>query len=510
MKKCLFVWTLLIAASTLASAQEYAAADYSFYAYNFANSGEWFEICVSPYNVLATSDYGEYHQFQYEAVEISQSDMLVAFRFYGQSYTRMKPDHKNQYFIIRRDGIFFSSDDMENEFYLRPRDSESFSSTFDAFFESRGGRSQRRMEADAREERLWREAQSQNTLKAYRNYLDSSTEQKYYSQAQQKISEFERDEKDFKSASGSGSVKALQDYLRKYPNGIYRQQAEELTSELILWENTSTLDTSDAYSNYLAKSKMHKFKETARRRIEEEEEWDRIASSKRSADYNNYKTRYPGSPHVAQADYEYNSIRAMEAYHNGEWRKCVDFFQAAANIQELQGERLRCFSVAKEEKQFLDMVNSTNLSWKKDYLNTLDAESKFRNPMSNHIAIFLASRLTAESTGKARKEPLSYAMDKETKQQVRQILKQKKQQVRQILKQKKAEAKKKKVKKPGLLKRLWNNMVSDDYTLGERYVAPSSPRTSTFRYGVGTSGGGRTTTRSSSRPSVSRYGTGRR
>ncbi|WP_157491316.1 hypothetical protein [Flammeovirga sp. SJP92] len=82
------------------------------------------------------------------------------------------------------------------------------------------------MELNEDEEDLWKNTCEENTLGAYFNYLNLTTQKKYWKEAKEKISSLKNDsqakeEDDWKRAQEIDTIEGYKTYIRKYPLGNY-------------------------------------------------------------------------------------------------------------------------------------------------------------------------------------------------------------------------------------------------------------------------------------------------
>ena len=110
----------------------------------------------------------------------------------------------------------------------------------------------------------WQNAERNNTISAYQNYIGGFTFGSYHDQAKAKIKAFQygtNDQASWEKAKQTNTIEAYQDYLNTHLSGSYRSQAkariEELaTAEKALldekaWQEAQRANTIEAYQDYL-------------------------------------------------------------------------------------------------------------------------------------------------------------------------------------------------------------------------------------------------------------------
>ncbi|MCS7005066.1 MAG: hypothetical protein NZM38_07045 [Cytophagales bacterium] len=89
----------------------------------------------------------------------------------------------------------------------------------------------------AYEDKLWKEATTENTLSSYYNYINNTVIKRFWQEAKERIRELKEEaknneEKDWKAAKQADTIEAYRAYVRKYPLGNYYAQAMFRINEL--------------------------------------------------------------------------------------------------------------------------------------------------------------------------------------------------------------------------------------------------------------------------------------
>lgn len=152
----------------------------------------------------------------------------------------------------------------------------------------------------AGEQSAWKDAEQMNTVEGYDKYLSSfptgahasesrvaltSLEDSYWQQIQQNISD-----------------QSLSNYTRIYPNGKYLAQCDALLSDMP-WFETKKRNTIEAYNNYAANYPGKHVDEIKQAilAIEDENDWSYVAQVNKTSAYKQYLDKHPHGNHATTA-----------------------------------------------------------------------------------------------------------------------------------------------------------------------------------------------------------------
>lgn len=237
-----------------------------------------------------------------------------------------------------------------------------------------------------------------------------------------RIAEKIKAEKDaYKTACEVGTKSALERFISSYPNSTYRKDAENRIADYGLWNSALEANTKSAFQSYLSNSKYLSFKDEANKKIrafEAEEDWEKCKDSKDDAVFDDYRNKYPDSPHATEAKWK-SFVLSGEKYYTQGYKDLAYFYLNEANeLNSLSGEALSHYKELKEEKEYKDLLSSYDIYKVRSFLNSLSPSSKYYNPISNRLSYLLAREITKDSPDYSMKEALSYARDAATKEQV--------------------------------------------------------------------------------------------
>lgn len=172
----------------------------------------------------------------------------------------------------------------------------------------------------------WQKAKEENTIEAYKNYIDNNEDGVYRTEAFLKLSELE-DIKQWNVAKNINTIVAYEKYLVRCPKGNYRDKANSIIENLTeanLWAKSSNTDSYDEYDVYLRKYPNGKYAEDAIKRKEklknEHDNWIGIKSTDSIEVYNNYINENPKGKYINEA---HERLHELEADKNS-WIKAID------------------------------------------------------------------------------------------------------------------------------------------------------------------------------------------
>lgn len=119
------VFFLLIKHDSLLLAQSY-----KFHMYE--TSGGNYVITIDIFKKSISVEIGNRIEFSYDfkKYKLDKEKEIIGFSFINNEDVIMKPDHLKQYFLLRKDAMFFSNKLSNKEYLMRPLKQEEYNNTF--------------------------------------------------------------------------------------------------------------------------------------------------------------------------------------------------------------------------------------------------------------------------------------------------------------------------------------------------------------------------------------------
>ena len=239
--------------------------------------------------------------------------------------------------------------------------------------------------------------------------------------AKQKRLNQEKEKKAFEEACANG-ITALNRFILEHPRSMYLSEAQKRIEDYTEWDKAQKQNTKEAYQSYLRESKQLSYQAEAQKAIrvlEAEEAWKLCKDSEAWSDIEKFINAHPDFPKMEEAKYRLNLLKGMRAFELKSYTTAYSYlikanaFQpltdlAAEYLQELNGLQL-----------FEENSQSSDISKVTHYLKSLDPNSPFYAPTSNHLAILKGNALNGYSSDDSMEEALSYAKDAETREEVK-------------------------------------------------------------------------------------------
>ena len=246
-------------------------------------------------------------------------------------------------------------------------------------------------------------------------------EQKKEEVAKQKRLNQEKEKKAFEEACANG-ITALNRFILEHPQSMYQSEAKKRIEDYSEWDKAQKQNTKEAYQTYLKESSLHSYETEAQkaiRVIEAEEAWKLCQDSEAWSEIEKFINAHPDFSKMDEAKYRLNLLKGMRAFELKSYTTAYSYlikanaFQpltdlAAEYLQELNGLQL-----------FEENSQSSDISKVTHYLKSLDPNSPFYAPTSNHLAILKGNALNGYSSDDSMEEALSYATDTETREEVK-------------------------------------------------------------------------------------------
>lgn len=135
----------------------------------------------------------------------------------------------------------------------------------------------------------WQHAQQQNTVAAYRNFVQKYPDSDQAKQARQRIAQIKKQQQeqaDWESAQQANSIEAYQQFLQKHPGSSHADRARQSVANL-----------------------------------QRQADWQNVQSSDDVQALQAFADKYPGSPEAAQAQQQISQLQAQQAQKEAQQKK---------------------------------------------------------------------------------------------------------------------------------------------------------------------------------------------
>jgi outer membrane protein assembly factor BamD (BamD/ComL family) len=160
----------------------------------------------------------------------------------------------------------------------------------------------------------------------------------------------------WKKTQSLNTEEAYVDYLSKFPYGKFKYDARlqlQLIDTEAAWENAKLLNTEDAYKEFMRDYAGSKYNAQAFAnitKIRQEETWNRTKSINTAAAYNDFIMRFPLSQYIQEAKTNFASLQSEE-----EWNRIKNF----SNVTIFENY-LKNFPNSKFKEQALAKIQNVN------------------------------------------------------------------------------------------------------------------------------------------------------
>lgn len=238
--------------------------------------------------------------------------------------------------------------------------------------------------------------------------------------AKQKRIAQEKEHKIFQEACASG-IDALNRFVMDYPKSVYVNEAMKRIKDYSFWEKAQKQNTKQAYHTYLTETRLHSYDDEAQkaiRVIEAEEAWLDCKESKDWLVIEKFINTHLDFPQIEEAKYRYNLLKGEQAFELKNYASAYSYLKLADAYQSLKGLPAEHLKHLKDQQKFEEICNSTDISTVNTFLRSLDSDSPFYIPTSNHLALLKSDLLNGYSSDYSMEEALSYAKDYKTREVV--------------------------------------------------------------------------------------------
>lgn len=243
----------------------------------------------------------------------------------------------------------------------------------------------------------------------------------YVKQKQQEMAEKQRIEKvNYEKSCKKGTLEAFKEYLTLYPNGKYSKDVKNRIADFSFWESTKSLNTIEAYQNYLQKSEFKSFALQANEAITDLKsiaEWNKIKLSSNLSEVEAFTVKYPRSSCLDDAGKRIHELKGVAFYNSGNLQSAYSEFKSAGGKNMLEQNNRSIFDICEEYVDYKKLGSYSNEDELQTFL-TKYASSQYYNEISNRLAIVKAKKLNMYSGSYSFNEAMSYAKDDQTKSMV--------------------------------------------------------------------------------------------
>lgn len=193
----------------------------------------------------------------------------------------------------------------------------------------------------------------------------------------------------WKKVQSLNTEEAYVDYLSKFPYGKYKYDARlqlQLAETEAAWEKAKTANSEEAYKIFMRDYSGSKYNAQAfsnLTKIRQEETWNKTKMLNTAEAYADFITRFPLSEHIQEAKNNYTNIQSEV-----EWNRIKDF-----NSLAVFENYLKNFQNSKFRDQALSKINALNGS------------SAYSNTLANKTPVFPADNSKIQKNNIPRNEP---------------------------------------------------------------------------------------------------------
>jgi outer membrane protein assembly factor BamD (BamD/ComL family) len=140
----------------------------------------------------------------------------------------------------------------------------------------------------------WENAQSENTVQAYQEFIEKHPSSEWTDIAKHKM-----EEADWERAESLDITQMYEEFLAKYPSSDHADVARQKTEKLD-WSKAEKTSTIQAYQQFLAKHPSGEFAQQAKHNIEEID-WENAKNINTNSAYEEFLTKYPSGSFARKA-----------------------------------------------------------------------------------------------------------------------------------------------------------------------------------------------------------------
>ena len=111
-----------------------SAQTYTFDMYETSGGDYTVAIDIQRKQITASKAGSQIFKYNYRKFNIENGTGVIGFSFDDRYSVTMRPDHDEQYFLVRKDAIFCSTSNASQEFYFKPKNTDRYKSTYQSLF----------------------------------------------------------------------------------------------------------------------------------------------------------------------------------------------------------------------------------------------------------------------------------------------------------------------------------------------------------------------------------------
>lgn len=150
----------------------------------------------------------------------------------------------------------------------------------------------------------WQNAEKQNTVQSYQEFLREHPDSEFSLEAIRKVEELE-----WNRSKRKDTIDSYESFFKKYPDSRFTSYAKDRIVEL-KWDRTKQQDSIKAYQSFLNEYPASKYEQQAKETLEELE-WKATQESKTIEAYEKFLKKHPSSRFASQAASSLNSMREI-------------------------------------------------------------------------------------------------------------------------------------------------------------------------------------------------------
>lgn len=249
-------------------------------------------------------------------------------------------------------------------------------------------------------------------------YVNAQKLTSYAKQHKQEIAEKQRVEKSrYDDACKNNRIEDYKSFLKLYPKGKYSDDIRNRIADYDLWNKAKSVNTIEAYNGYKNNSTFKFFIAEADDAIEKlnaDAIWKSIKGTTDINQIQSYLRKYPNSPYLSEANKRVHELKGIEYYANHDYASAYNEFKEAGGRYALEYDDRTKFDVCEEYVEYKKLSSSSS---EKDLITFLNKypSSKYKNDVSNILAILKAKNFSIYSTDYTYNEALHYATNEYTR-----------------------------------------------------------------------------------------------
>jgi len=161
-------------------------------------------------------------------------------------------------------------------------------------------------------EKAWKNAQADNTLEAYMEFLDNHPDSEFSGDAERKIELLV-----WENAISGARIVDYEGYIEQYPDGVFVNNAARIIDSLRFYE-VDNIRTIEAYNGFLNNFPQNRYTDTIRSRIIDLE-WENAQHDNSISAYQDFLNNYPGNKYEQAAIGQIEKIKTENFNREFRW-----------------------------------------------------------------------------------------------------------------------------------------------------------------------------------------------